>query len=329
MQTAFALDAAVFDLAYIVGPVLASVLATALAPAASVAVLLVLTATAILIISIRRPHAPARREAPRAPRRPHSPLRSPVLRRLLITAALTNAALSATEVGLTAYVRHHHALWASGPLLAEVSIGSILGSLLLGARVVATKPRQNRLPRLLAGYALGLAVLTGAGLYPPLLAVAAPLAGLCLGPTLATLFGTAAARRPWQRHRDPGLAQLDHERRRRRRGRPRRAFLRPAGPRPRRRRRHRRRGCPQRRRRRTQGGHPLSSWTAERVLAAAAAMEWCTAPTWPSSKAAPPPAPRSCSVPASPTTARTAANGSRFLKMGFALRAALAPGIAE
>ena len=196
MQTAFALDAAVFDLAYIVGPVLASVLATALAPAASVAVLLVLTATAILIISIRRPHAPARREAPRAPRRPHSPLRSPVLRRLLITAALTNAALSATEVGLTAYVRHHHALWASGPLLAEVSIGSILGSLLLGARVVATKPRQNRLPRLLAGYALGLAVLTGAGLYPPLLAVAAPLAGLCLGPTLATLFGTAAGAAP-------------------------------------------------------------------------------------------------------------------------------------
>jgi hypothetical protein len=39
-------------------------------------------------------------------------------------------------------------------------------------------------------------VLTGAGLYPPLLAVAAPLAGLCLGPTLATLFGTAAGAAP-------------------------------------------------------------------------------------------------------------------------------------
>jgi hypothetical protein len=119
-----------------------------------------------------------------------------------VTAALANAALSATEVALTAYARHHHALWASGPLLAEVSIGSILGSLLLGARGArsaadpGTEPSGRRLPRLLAGYAGGLALLTAAGLYPPLLAVAAPLAGLCLGPTLATVFGAAAGSAP-------------------------------------------------------------------------------------------------------------------------------------
>ena len=39
-------------------------------------------------------------------------------------------------------------------------------------------------------------MLAGAGLYPPLLAVAAPLAGLCLGPSLATLFGLAASAAP-------------------------------------------------------------------------------------------------------------------------------------
>ena len=106
-------------------------------------------------------------------------------------------ALTATEVALTAYVRHHHALWASGPLLAEISIGSILGSLLFGARGAASGAHPyRRLPRLLAGYACGLAVLTAAGLYAPLLAVAAPLAGLCLGPTLATLFGAAASAAP-------------------------------------------------------------------------------------------------------------------------------------
>ena len=117
---------------------------------------------------------------------------------LVVTAALANAAVSATEVALTAYVRHHHALWASGPLLAEVSIGSILGSLLVGARVPAAglEPRDRRLARLLAGYAGGLALLTAAGLYAPLLAVAAPLAGFCLGPTLATLFSTAASAAP-------------------------------------------------------------------------------------------------------------------------------------
>ena len=209
-QTAFALDAAVFDLAYITGPVLASALATGLAPAAALGLLLALSAAAVITIarsaagppaSAGPSHLPHPSHPPRPARgsRPQlSPLRSRSLRELLLTAALANAALSATEVALTAYVRHHHALWASGPLLAEVSLGSIAGSLLLGARGSAGQAAQpyRRLPRLLAGYTGGLALLTAAGLYPPLLGVAAPLAGLCVGSTLATLFGAAAGAAP-------------------------------------------------------------------------------------------------------------------------------------
>ena len=215
-QTAFALDAAVFDLAYITGPVLASALATGLAPAAAVAVLLALTGVAVIII-ITPARQPGNPGPPPARRSRFGPLRSAALRELLLTAALTNVALTATEVALTAYVRHHHALWASGPLLAEVSIGSIVGSLFLGNRSSFLGNRSlslgnrssfsgnrslslgnygHRLRWLLAGYACGLAVLTAAGLYAPLLAVAAPLAGLCLGPTLATLFGAAARAAP-------------------------------------------------------------------------------------------------------------------------------------
>ena len=119
------------------------------------------------------------------------------LRRLLVTGALVNVALSGTEVALTGYVRQHQALWASGPLLAEVSIGSIAGSLLLGARAPAGRDAAaRRLPRLLACYALGLAALAAAALHAPLVAVAAPLAGLCLGPSLATLFGLASSAVP-------------------------------------------------------------------------------------------------------------------------------------
>jgi MFS family permease len=207
-QTAFALDAAVFDLAYITGPVLASALATGLAPAAALGLMLALTAAAILTMA-RSSVLPSPRSVPSprsgptptsgrssGPRR--SPLRSRSLRELLLTAALANAALSATEVALIAYVRHHHALWASGPLLAEVSIGSIAGSLLLGVRGSAGQVGQQyrRLPRLLLGYTGGLALLTAAALCPPLLGVAAPLAGVCLGATLATLFGAAAGAAP-------------------------------------------------------------------------------------------------------------------------------------
>jgi hypothetical protein len=140
-------------------------------------------------------------------------LRSAAVRRLLVTGFLVNAALSVTEVALTAYARQHHAVWASGPLLAEVSAGSIVGSLLLGAR---GGTGAGRLRRLLAGYAVGLAVLTAAaalsgapfwgaphsgiltsaGSYPLLIAIAAPVAGVWLGPSLATLFGLASRSAP-------------------------------------------------------------------------------------------------------------------------------------
>ena len=101
-------------------------------------------------------------------------------------------------MALTGYVRQHHALWADGPLLAGVSAGSIVGSLLLGARGPGASSAQageanRRLPRLLACYALGLVALTAASLYAPLIAVAAPLAGLFLGPSLATLFNLASS----------------------------------------------------------------------------------------------------------------------------------------
>jgi hypothetical protein len=157
--------------------------AAALAVAAALGLMLALTVAAVITIA-RSSHptpSPARR---RRPGSRLSPLRSRSLRELLLTAALANAALSATEVALIAYVRHHHALWASGPLLAEVSVGSIVVSLLLGARSAAPgiggaseadgATRQfRRLPRLLAGYTGGLALLTVAGLYPPLPAAAA------------------------------------------------------------------------------------------------------------------------------------------------------------
>jgi MFS family permease len=200
-HTAFALDAAVFDLAYITGPVLASSLAAGIAPAAAVGVLLALTCAGVIIIGVRsRPGDAGQAGRSACDGRPAAGvLRSAALRRLLLTGVLVNLALSATEVALTAYVRQHHALWASGPLLAEVSVGSIVGSLLLGARASAAETAEGarrRLPRLLARYALGLAMLTAAGLYFPLVAVVAPLAGLCLGPSLATLFSLASSAAP-------------------------------------------------------------------------------------------------------------------------------------
>jgi MFS family permease len=187
LSTAFALDAAVFDLAYIVGPVVASSLAVAIAPAAAAGLMLAMTGAAVAVVGVRFPQEPAAGALEGGP----GPLRSAALRRLLVAGALTNTALSASEVALIAVVRLHHALWASGPLLAELSVGSILGSLLLGSRAPAAHA-QHRLARLLATYTLGLAALTFAVLAPPVLAIVTPLAGLSVGPTLATFFTMTA-----------------------------------------------------------------------------------------------------------------------------------------
>jgi MFS family permease len=207
-RAAFALDAAVFDFSFIAGPVLASALSAGLAPAAALCLVLILTWAAILAVGSQARLLASRDgggdsddrvdrgdRVDRVGRDLLGPLRSAVLRRLLVTAALANAALSATEVSLTAYARLHHALWASGLLLAAISAGSITGSLLLGART-PQGGRSARLSLLLLGYTAGLAALAAASLFPPLLAVAAPLAGLCLGPALATLFSAAGSAAP-------------------------------------------------------------------------------------------------------------------------------------
>ena len=106
-QTAFALDAAVFDLAYLTGPVVASALAVGVAPAAAVGLLLALTGAAIVMIGRRsRPAGRRDRRPPYAPPQGGGPsttlygggpstaflpgpLHSPALRRLLITGGLS------------------------------------------------------------------------------------------------------------------------------------------------------------------------------------------------------------------------------------------------
>jgi hypothetical protein len=72
------------------------------------------------------------------------PLRSAALRELLVPAALANVALTATEVGVRPAPSRPV---ASGPLLAGVSIGSILGiccSAPAARRPALTRPMNGR-----------------------------------------------------------------------------------------------------------------------------------------------------------------------------------------
>jgi MFS family permease len=192
-HTAFAVDAAIFDLAFIAGPAFSALLVTRVAPAAGVLVMLSLLAVAVQVS----------RRVPQPERRPALPDSSAVRRlvrgslsRLLVVAGCANLALTAVEVSLTSLARQQHQLWASGLLLAEVSAGSVIGSLLHGGRGRPFRPAGDRLTTLMGGYAAALLLLALASTQGLLVAAAAPVAGLCLGPTLATLFTAAADAAP-------------------------------------------------------------------------------------------------------------------------------------
>jgi MFS family permease len=230
-QAAFALDAAVFDLAYIIGPVLAGALATGFAPAAALGLMLALTGAAVVIIGRQPRDRPAGRPRgrpagppPERRSRPRFPLRSAGLGCLLLTGALVNAALTATEVALTGYARYHDALWAAGPLLAGVSAGSILGSLLLGARTSGARTSPGRLRGRPGPAHRGRALPAAARRGRPA-GRAVPGAGA--GHLVQRGGGRGAQR---QRHGNAGVAELDHERRSGGRRRGGRRAARPPGP---------------------------------------------------------------------------------------------------
>ena len=193
---AFALDAAVFDLAYITGPVLASALATGIAPAAALALMLALTGVAVPVVG-------------RQARRPEHGAGAALARTPVGRAAPAAGDGGAGQRGNQRDRGRADRLRPASPRAVGLRPAAGRGiDRQHPGQPAARRPRSRgrlrpqdrrrhrRLGRLLAGYAGGLALLTVAGLYAPLLAVAAPLAGLCLGPTLATLFSEAASAAP-------------------------------------------------------------------------------------------------------------------------------------
>jgi hypothetical protein len=83
---------------------------------------------------------------------------------------------------------------ASPKVSADAPGSGVTDSRLTDGARAAPGGSDRRLPRLLAGYTIGLAGLAAAGLYAPLLAAAAPLAGLAAGrPILALALAAAAA----------------------------------------------------------------------------------------------------------------------------------------
>ncbi|WP_324275700.1 MFS transporter [Blastococcus brunescens] len=190
--TAYALDATATELVFVAGPSLVAALAVFVSPAAAVGlagVLGVIGALGIATSAATRAYEPV--VGARAGL--FSTVLTPGMPRLLLSGAALMLGFGALEVAIPAFADSTGSPGLSGLLLAVWSLGSVIGGLWFGARVLSTSlPRQYRL--LLLGVTIGLAPLAWIS-SPWALGVLLFLGGTAIAPTLTvqnTLVGSMA-----------------------------------------------------------------------------------------------------------------------------------------
>lgn len=193
-------EAATMDVALITGPVLATWLGTSATPFLPLAVIGVFTVAAVALVltvydaSLSQVASTAESAAAsRGGRRP-LPLRSRHLAAVLGAQLLFCAALSGMEVALPIYAQQHQITAYSGWYLSGLSIGSIVGALLLGGSAMLS---GIGLPVLLGAFVAGAGFLGIAmNTTPWAVLFVCPVAGLAIGSTFSCLYTGLAAFTP-------------------------------------------------------------------------------------------------------------------------------------
>ena len=179
-QTAFALEAVLDEVVFVVGPVLVTLLATSWHPVAGLTAALVSGVVGTFAFAAqRRTEPPAGRSAPAA-------ARAAMPWRLVLTLALVcltlGALFGAAEVTTVAFAEEHGQRWVAGWLLAAWSLGSLLAGLVTGAVAWRSSP-DVRLRWGSAAMALAMAPLMFVDSVP-LMAVVLLVGGFAIAPTM-------------------------------------------------------------------------------------------------------------------------------------------------
>lgn len=184
LHTANSFEQAADELCFMLGPVLAAFLCSALFPEAGTLVGAVLLLTGVtLFVAQRSTEPPAERRAPG-----RAPFRAPGMRPLLIVCLATGAVFGATEVVTIAFADAQGHRPAAGAVLALQAAGSCAAGLAYGA-VRPTGSARSRLPLCLAAMtALMVPPLLAASLTGSLVLLAGTLllAGMATAPTMVT-----------------------------------------------------------------------------------------------------------------------------------------------
>jgi MFS family permease len=184
LQSAYALDAVILELAFITGPLIAAGL-TAVA-SASAAMLTSGGLTVIGTLAFAASGASRRWRGSGSSGDWAGPLRSGGIRVLGVAAAGLGFANGALVLALSAFGAKHGSPEIAGPMISIQAVASMAGGIWYGAREWHT-PASHRYPRLNLLLALGFAPLALATSVPALAGLMV-LAGLALAPTTAVLY---------------------------------------------------------------------------------------------------------------------------------------------
>jgi len=180
-QTAFALEAVLDEVVFVVGPVLVTLLATSWHPVAGLVCALVCGVAGTLAFAAqRRTEPPAGRSAT------HDAVRPPMPWRLVLPLALVcltlGALFGAAEVTTVAFAEEQGQRWVAGWLLAAWSFGSLVAGLVTGAIAWRSGP-DARLRWGSAAMALAMLPLMFVSSVP-VMALVLLVGGLAIAPTM-------------------------------------------------------------------------------------------------------------------------------------------------
>ncbi|MER6632720.1 MFS transporter [Streptomyces sp. NPDC000987] len=184
MTTAAAFESVTDELTFVVGPLLATALCTAVDPAAGLVTEAALTLLGGLLFAAQKNTEPAVTGTGHARVRHGSALRVPGVRVLVVAFLGIGSVFGGMQVSLAAFTESIGEPGLNGVLYGVFAAGNMLSGVVCGAIAWKAAPRQ----RLVVGY--GALALAASGLWAahsvPLLAGLGLLVGMCIAPALIT-----------------------------------------------------------------------------------------------------------------------------------------------
>jgi hypothetical protein len=186
---AYALEASLQEITFIVGPLLVALIAAALSPAVALGVAAVVGGVGTLLIALAEPVRAWRPDEVR-----HPSLLGALASRGVVTLVGLSACLGVgfggTEVGFPAFAEQHGGAELGSIPLSLFAAGSLVGGLIAGARVTMPPLRLLRVSAVLLTFGLALPLL---GWSLPSMAVLAFVAGLAIAPVVMSAYGLVDA----------------------------------------------------------------------------------------------------------------------------------------